>query len=111
MRRKKTTTTVDWLTWEGEDFPSESTNSMVFFFPEHIHFEADESYRRSLARAIQLEGIVYSLGESFRLIESATLVRAGYRTSNDDANLFIYCDDNDPDLEFDATFIEVAYVD
>jgi hypothetical protein len=111
MRRKKTTATIDWLTWEGDDFPLEHVESMVFYFPEHIYFEADESYKRSLARAIQLEGIVYSLGESFRLIEAATLIRAGYRISDEDPNLFIYCEDNDMDLEFDATFIEVTYVD
>lgn len=111
MRRKKTTTTVDWLTWEGDDFPLESPDSIVFYFPERIYFEADESYKKSLARAIQLEGIVFSLGESFRLIDSGTLIRAGYRISDEDENLLIYCDDNDPELDFDATFIEVPYVD
>ena len=112
MRRKKTTTTVDWLSWEGDEFPREiHSDSMVFYFPEHVYFETDESYRRSLARAIQIEGIVYSLGESFRMIESGTLIRAGYRISEEDPNLLIYCDKNDPDLECDATFLEVPYVD
>ena len=111
MRRKKTTQAAPWLTWEGDGFPRElHSDSVIFYLNEHIYFDSDIQYKRDLARAIQLEGIAYSLGESFRLIEQGRLSQGGYRISEEDPNLFVYCDNDDPDFDYDATFIEVPYV-
>lgn len=112
MRRKKTIPDTVWLTWEGDDFPrSIHSDSVVFYTDTHIYLENDDSAKRSLARAIQLEGIAYSLGESFRVIDQGTVTHAGYVLSEEDPNLQNYCDNDDPALDWDATFVEVAYVD
>jgi hypothetical protein len=111
MRRKKVLAHTEWLTWEGDDFPRElHSDSIVFYVNEHIFFDSDAEYKSSLARAIQLEGISYSLGEAFKLIDEGQISTAGYKVSQDDPNLYVYCENDDPELYYDATFIEVPFV-
>lgn len=111
MRRRKTTTTVDWLTWEGDDFPRQMhSDSVVFYLPEHVYMDQDDSYRTSLARQIQREGISYSLGESYSLIDQAFVSKAGYYFEEGNESFPVYCETEDPECDRDATFVEIPFV-
>lgn len=111
MSRKKLTGPT-WLIWEGDDFPNQfHSDSVVFFVNEHLNLDDDELARQSLAKQIQQEGIVYSLSEAFKLIDQASPALAGYRYEDYDEDDFpIYCDNDDPELDYDATFVEIPYV-
>tara|TARA_B110000503_G_scaffold99511_2_gene148870 strand:- start:7491 stop:7829 length:339 start_codon:yes stop_codon:yes gene_type:complete len=111
MRRKKLVAEPNWLIWEGDDFPRTiHSDSVVFYIPEHVYFETDESYRRALATQIQREGLSYSLGEAFKLIEQGWLSRAGFYYEDEDEAFPVYCEIADEDAELDATFVEVPIV-
>ncbi len=111
MRRKKAISQPLWLIWEGDDFPRAlSSDSIIFYINEHIYLEDDELARKALAKQLQLEGLTYSLSESYKAIEDGNVIRAGYYYKENDEFLQIYCENNDIDLEYDATFVEVPYV-
>lgn len=112
MRRKKQISGPSWLIWEGEDFPRElHSDSVIFYINEHVDINEDASARTSLARQILQEGISYSLGEAHRMIDQANILLGGYRYEDyDETDFPLYCDNDDPDLDYDATFIEVPYV-
>jgi hypothetical protein len=111
MRRKKAVSGPTWLVWDGDDFPREiHSDSVVLYVNEHLYLDDDDLAKQILAKSLLQEGISTSLGESYRLIESGIETRAGYRYEDGDTVIPIYCDDDDPDLEYDATFVEVAYV-
>lgn len=112
MVHKKKVSEPTWLIWEGDDFPrGMHSDSVVFYVNEHLALDDDEIAKRSLAKQVQQEGISYSLGEAFSLVETSSQILAGYRYEDDDVlSLPIYCDNDDPDLEYDATFVEIAYV-
>ena len=112
MRRKKQLSGPDWNIWDGEDFPRElHSDSVIFYINEHADIDDDEIARRSLAKQILQEGISDSLGEAFKFIQDSHISWGGYRYEDyDDSTLPIYCDNNDPDLDYDATFVEVPYV-
>lgn len=111
MRRKKVLTLPSWLTWEGDDFPRQiSSDSVVFYINEHIYLDDDPLAKKSLARQIQIEGLAYSLGEAFKLIDSGQYIRAGYCYEDGEELYPVFCEDEDPRLDYDATFIEVPYV-
>lgn len=100
-----------WLTWEGDDFPRKfDSDSVVFFLNEHVHLDDDHLAKKSLARQIQIEGLAYSLGEAFSLIDSGHIIRSGYFYEDEEDLYPIFCEDDDPNLDYDATFVEVAYV-
>jgi hypothetical protein len=112
MIRKKAISEPVWIIWEGDDFPRElHSDSIVFYLNEHVYLDDDDLARRSLVKSLLREGISTSTGQGYGLIESSTVTRAGYRYDDGDDIVPIYCDDNDPDLDYDATFVEVAYVD
>jgi hypothetical protein len=111
MRRKKQVSEPVWLTWEGEDFPRKfHSDSVVFYISEHIYLDEDVVAKKSLARQIQLEGLSYSLGESLRLIEDSWVTKAGYYFEDGDEDYPVYCEIDDLDIEWDATFVEVPVV-
>lgn len=46
------------------------------------------------------------------MIEQANISIGGYRYEDyDETDFPLYCDNDDPDLDYDATFVEVPYVD
>lgn len=112
MRRKKQLTGPDWLTWEGEDFPRElHSDSAIFYINEHVDIDDDEVARKALARQILQEGVSETLGDAFRLIDISLVSLGGYRYEEYDESTFpLYCELDDPDLDYDATFVEVPYV-
>lgn len=111
MRRKKILAEPTWLTWEGDDFPRKfSSESVVFYINEHIYLEDDELAKKALAKQIQLEGLAYSLGEAFKLLDSGHSFRAGYYYEDGDDLYPIFCENDDDQIDYDATFVEVPYV-
>ena len=111
MRVKKSTSSPTWLTWEGDDFPRQiHSDSVVLYLSEHVYFDADEEYRKSLAKQLQLEGISETLGDAYKMIESGHLTRAGYYYEDEDSIYPIYCELDDPNIDYDATFVEVPSV-
>ena len=111
MRRKKTIAEPKWLTWEGDDFPRKiHSDSVVFYLTEHIYLDQDEIAKKALARQIQLEGLAYSLGEAFKLINDSWISKAGYYFEDSDELYPVYCELDDELYDWDATFVEVPVV-
>lgn len=111
MRRKKAISTPVWLIWEGDDYPRKiNSDSVVFYINEHIDLDFDPLAKKSLAKSLQQEGITYSLGESYKLIEDAIIEKAGYWYPDDDDRFPTYCSMDDDNYDWDATFVEVPYV-
>jgi len=112
MQRIKQAPKFAWLTWEGDAFPRNfHSDSIVFYTSEHIEIDSDPIYLKTLATSILREGFCDSLGEAYKLISLSSTIKAGYRLDDGDDRYLVYCDNDDPDLEFDATFVEIAYVD
>jgi hypothetical protein len=110
MRRQKTFKS-EWLTWEGDGFPHTfHSDSVVFYITGHFYLEEDQELRTDLARAIQREGVSSSLGESFALLNSASIHMAGYFAENIETDIPFYCDMDDQNYEWDATYVEVPFV-
>lgn len=111
MRRKKIVSQPVWLMWEGDDFPRKlDSDSVVFYLSEHIYLDEDKEAKTSLARQLQREGIVSSLGEGYRLLDMSWVSRGGFYYDDGDERFPIYCEDDDPLYDWDATFVEVPYV-
>jgi hypothetical protein len=110
MRTRKISKT-EWLTWEGDDFPRTfHSDSVVFYITGHFDLDSDKELRKDLATTIQREGICSSLGESFRMIDDASITLAGYCAEDPDLDLPTYCDLDDESYDWDATYVEVPYV-
>ena len=62
-----------WFLW---DIKESTDGSLSFYTEEHVDIEHDV-VRKALASALQREGISYSLGHSYSLIEAAE-VEYGY---------------------------------
>lgn len=111
MRRQKISADPEWLIWEGDDFPRRfHSDSVVFYLSEHIYFDSDEAYKKSLANQIRLEGLTESLGEAYKFIEDSWVTKSGYYFEDGDDKFPVYCEEDDPALYYDATFVEVAHV-
>lgn len=65
-----------WSEWTGESYSPLGFPNLIFFTEEHVDVH-HELIRRALASAIQRDGSVDSLGDSFRLLE-ASKVKLGY---------------------------------
>lgn len=61
-----------WFLWDA----NASGHELIFYTEEHVDLE-HEVVRKALASTIQREGIAYSLGQGFQLIDSAE-VTLGY---------------------------------
>ena len=97
--------------WEGDDFPRKThSDSVVFYLSEHIYFDSDEGYKKSLANQIRLEGLTDSLGEAFKLISIGVISRGGYYFEDEDERCPVYCELDDDLYIWDATFVEVPVV-
>jgi hypothetical protein len=65
-----------WVQWTGEGYEPKSPSGHIFYTAEHVDVE-NEIVRRALASAIQREGLVFSLGNGYGSIDTATVVQ-GY---------------------------------
>lgn len=111
MQRKKQFIAPTWLMWEGGEFPRKlHSDSVILFISEHLYLDTDEVAKKSLARQLQREGLVESLGEAYTMINSGIETRAGYYYEDGDELFPVYAEYDDIELEYDATFVEVPYV-
>jgi ABC-type transport system substrate-binding protein len=65
-----------WSIWEGEGYEPKTDAAYVFYTDAHVDIE-NEVVRRALASAIQREGLVFSLGNGYGSIDTATVTQ-GY---------------------------------
>jgi hypothetical protein len=79
-----------WSEWTGNDYNSANATSLVFYTEEHVDID-HEVVRRALASAIQRDGCVDTLGESFKLIDSCTFTH-GFAGVVDGEPEFTLCD-------------------
>jgi hypothetical protein len=62
-----------WFEWDGYSYPNKfEDSSIVYFTYDHVDLD-HEVVRRALASSIQRDGIVSSLGEAFKLIDSGNI--------------------------------------
>lgn len=73
-----------WREWPGEA-PSSGGSFVYFYTEDHIGFEHDV-VARALASALQRDGIVDSLGQGYRKVESSVVshLYAGTNETTDD---------------------------
>jgi hypothetical protein len=62
-----------WFLWDLEE---SRDGSLLFYTEDHVDIE-HEVVRKALASTLQREGIAYSLGDSFKLIDRSEVTR-GY---------------------------------
>ncbi|WJZ48550.1 hypothetical protein [Actinomycetia phage DSL-LC01] len=61
-----------WSEWDGE-YPDLGSSRQIFYTTEHVNLE-NEIVRRALASALQRDGSAVSLGEGYKMVESASTV-------------------------------------
>jgi hypothetical protein len=59
-----------WSIWDGDGYVADNDEATVYFTQEHIDVEEDV-IKRALASSIQRDGISYSLGDSFKLVDAS----------------------------------------
>ena len=65
-----------WSLWSGEGYEPTTPSEYIFYTDAHVDVE-NEVVRRALASAIQREGLVFSLGNGYGSIDTATVIE-GY---------------------------------
>ena len=100
-----------WHEWDGDLFEAESEESTIYYTFEHIDVEND-LIKRALASAIQRDGVVHSLGDAFKLIETGSVTH-GWVGEEPEGLSYVVCDESGEtyygDLLFNVqeiTFIE-----
>lgn len=78
-----------WIEWEGEGLDPNDSRP-IFYTEGHVDIEHG-LVRRALASAIQRDGSVSTLGEAFRVVESAR-VETGHAGSVDKEIYLTVCD-------------------
>ncbi len=81
-----------WREWSGEGYDTSGRSPILFFTEDHISLEHDV-VKRALASALQRDGVVISLGEGYRAVESGNIVEgfAGYVDGDDELT---FCDEH-----------------
>lgn len=79
-----------WVEWSGEGYEPTTPTKHIFYTDAHVDVE-NEIVRRALASAIQREGLVFSLGNGYGSIDTATVIE-GYCGYLPDARDLTVCD-------------------
>ena len=101
-----------WSEWEGYDFPyTKGDLGLVFYTEEHVDIE-HEVVKRALASTLQRDGIVHSLSEAFKLIDSGDTQHAWAGSVGGDEYL-TFCDEdgNSPLGDFIEDIKEITFVE
>jgi len=61
-----------WTEWSGYGYLQNIDNSIVFSTVDHVDLD-NEIVRRALASSLQREGIAHSLGEGYRMVDTAVI--------------------------------------
>lgn len=82
-----------WFEWDGYSYQNKLGNSSIVYFT-YDHVDLDhEVVRRALASSIQRDGIVSSLGEAFKLIDSSAITQGYAGEVNGNYHLTVCQDD------------------
>ncbi len=100
-----------WWEWTGYSYSPLTSSSLVFFTEGHVDLEHDV-VRRALASSLQRDGSAISLGDGYRLAESASVTR-GYAGEVDGEIDYSACDElgETPDGNYVDDIIEVTWVE
>jgi len=80
-----------WSEWTGEDYGQFDRSDVVFYTNDHVDLDND-LVKRSIASALQREGIAVSLGEGYRYSEVAHITY-GYAGTVDGSFDLCTCDE------------------
>ena len=101
-----------WIEWSGEGFVPSRPSSILFYTIDHVDIEI-ELIQRALASSLQRDGIAISLGEGYKMAESA-LVTHGYCGYVDGEIYLTVCSEtgeteegNTVDEILEATWVEI----
>jgi ABC-type transport system substrate-binding protein len=81
-----------WFEWSGDDISVTGSFSFIFFTYDHIDLDEDV-IRRALASSLQRDGVVDSLGEGYRAVETADIIH-GYVGYVDGEIYLTACDEH-----------------
>lgn len=101
-----------WVEWSGEGFVPSRPSSIVFYTHDHVDLDIDV-VKRALASALQRDGVVASLGEGYKGVESGRITYgySGYvdgevYLTQSDVNGETYYG-NQVDLTLETTWVEI----
>ena len=79
-----------WDEWYGEGYDADLEDIVVYYTFDHVDISHDV-VRRALASAIQRDGVVDSLGDGFKAIETAKVVQ-GWVGFAEGEHVYSVCD-------------------
>jgi hypothetical protein len=101
-----------WFEWDGYSYPRKlEDSSIVYFTYDHVDLD-HEVVRRALASSIQRDGVVSSLRDAFKLLDSAAISQ-GYAGEVNGNYHLTYCQDDGSTINGDevAEVLHVTYVE
>lgn len=100
-----------WSEWSGEGYIAIGTSPILFFTEEHVDVDHDV-VKRALASALQRDGVVVSLGDGYRAVESGNIVE-GFAGYVDGDNELTFCDYKGETFygEFVESIIAITWVE
>lgn len=103
-----------WSEWDGEGYNVSFPSSLVYVTRTHVSIE-EPVVLRALASILQRDGIVDSLGDGYRLIETKSVASEGFVGTVDGHYAETVCSDEGETYYGDivdevapVTFVEVA---
>ena len=101
-----------WFCWEGDGYFPDTGSDLIYFTLGHVEVD-NEVVLRALASTLQRDGVVDSLADGFRMVESATS-QQGHAGILDGEQVYLVCDE-DGETEYgdqvveslDATWVEL----
>jgi hypothetical protein len=105
-----------WSIWDGEGYTQCFPDSTIYYTEDHVDLEEDV-VKRALASSIQRDGLSYSLGLSFRMVETS-IISLGWVGALEGERHLEICDPFGETLSGDklndvveVTFVEVPQLD
>jgi hypothetical protein len=105
-----------WSIWDGDGYAQELPDSTIYFTEDHVDLNEDV-VRRALASSIQRDGIAYSLGDSFKMVDASIINLSWVGTSDGEMHQELCKPSGETysgsmlDRVVEATFVEVPFVD
>ena len=78
-----------WMEWDGYEYNPRKTDPVIYYTFESVD-TTNELVRRALASALQSDGVAFSLGHGYKLLEDSIVV---YKHSGllEGEHLYIVC--------------------
>lgn len=107
------TTSPSWSQWDGNDYPSEKLNPIVYFYPGIVDIEEPENLN-DLVTELHQDGIAPSKRAARALLEAAIVVHGQVKKIDGDLHFYgpkFASDSSDYHSGHDATWVEVDEYD